>query len=200
MITPYTLIPFAAGVVVLFTIAAVWRRRGGPGAVTLLLMLVSIAVWCFLSAGETTARSDAAHYLWSALSYIGLCNVTPLFLVFAFQYSGVRKRLPAWALAAIWAIPAVVLVLAFTNGAHHLIWTEIRPSPLPDSNLVEYYHGAFFWVAQACYVSYCIGGAFLVMRAALRSSRIYVMQAVLLLAVVVVPWIGEVLFVLQRAP
>ena len=88
-------------------------------------MFLSIAIWCFFSAMETTSVNELHMYLWAAFGLIGLCNVTPFLLVFAVQYSDSRWPLSPWMLAALWSIPGATIVLAFTNGFHHLIWRGV---------------------------------------------------------------------------
>ncbi|HTP57640.1 MAG TPA: histidine kinase N-terminal 7TM domain-containing protein, partial [Spirochaetia bacterium] len=171
MITYFTLILFAASLIVLLAAMFAWRRRHVPSGLALTLMLASIAVWCFFSAMETTSTTEYDRYLWSAMSYLGLCNVAPFLLVFAIQYSDTARPLSPWLLAASWSVPAATIVLAFTNGYHHLIWTGITPGPVAGTNTVVYHHGIWYLIEMLWFLVLSLVASFLLMRVAIRAAR-----------------------------
>ncbi|MGA2613459.1 MAG: histidine kinase N-terminal 7TM domain-containing protein [Spirochaetia bacterium] len=200
MITPYSLLLFAASFTVLFAGGSAWRRRDVPGGFALSLTLFAIAVWCFFSAIETTSPDAWHRYLWNAISYIGLCNVAPLFLVFAIQYSDSRWPLSPWMIAFLWSVPVATIALAFTNSWHHLIWTGFVPGPIPGTNTVVYSYGAWYFLAVFWFLVTCLLGMYHILRVAIRAARLYVLQAFILIASVLIPWIGFLLFVLPSDP
>ena len=200
MITYFTLIIYAASLMTLYAATFAWRRRNVPGGLALTFLLLSVAVWCFFSGMETTSTTELERYFWSAMSYIGLCNVAPFLLVFAIQYSEAALPLSPWMLAVFWSIPLATLVLAFTNGAHHLIWTGITPGPVSGTNTVIYHHGIWYLIEMLWFLALSIVASFHLLRVAIRAARIYVAQALILLACIVFPWIGLVLFVLPNGP
>jgi len=200
MITPYSLLLFAASFTVLLAGGSAWRRRDVAGGLALSLTLFAIAVWCFFSAMETTSPDGWHRYLWNAISYIGLCNVAPLFLVFAIQYSDSRWPLSPWIIAFLWSVPVATIALAFTNSWHHLIWTGFVPGPIPGTNTVVYSHGAWYFLAVFWFFGTSLVGMYHILRVAIRAARLYVMQAVILIASVLLPWIGFLLFVLPSDP
>jgi NADH:ubiquinone oxidoreductase subunit 6 (subunit J) len=59
MITPPTLVLFAASLIVASAAAVIWRRRGVSGSKSLTFMFIAVALWCFFSGLETTAASDS---------------------------------------------------------------------------------------------------------------------------------------------
>jgi PAS domain-containing protein len=200
MITYFTLILFAASLTALYAASFAWRRREVPGGLALAFMLLSISVWCFFSGMETTSTTEFQRYLWSAVSYLGVCNVAPFLLVFAIQYSEAGLPLTPWMLAIFWSVPLTTIVLAFTNGAHHLIWTGITPGPVAGTNTVIYHHGPWYLIEMLWFLALSILASFHLLRVALRAARIYAAQAVILVACIIFPWIGLILFVLPNGP
>jgi PAS domain-containing protein len=200
MITYFTLMLFAASLTALYAGTYAWRRRDVSGGLALALMLLSIAVWCFFSGMETTSTTEPQRYFWSAVSYLGLCNVAPFLLVFALQYSEAAWPLGPWMLAIFWSIPLVTIVLAFTNGAHHLIWTGITPGPVAGTNTVIYHHGIWYLIEMLWFLALSVAASFHLLRVALRAVRIYAAQAAILMACIAFPWIGLLLFVLPSGP
>lgn len=197
---PFTIALFAASFIVMVAAASAWRKRKVTGGVSLTLMFLAIAIWCFFSAMETTSVNEYQRYLWSAMSYIGLCNVAPLLLVFACQYSDSGWRLHNWVLVLIWSVPVFTLALAFTNGSHHLIWTGVTPGPVAGTNTVIYHHGPWFAFEMLWFLGLSLLASYHLVRVAIRSARLYVLQAMILLVSIVIPWIGLLLFVLPRSP
>ncbi len=200
MVSSFTLILFAASLVAGVAAGSAWRRRAVNGGVAFALVLVAIALWCFFSAMETTSASESERYFWAAMSYIGVCNTTPLFLVFACQYSDSRWPLHVGVLALFWSVPVVTLVLAFTNAAHHLIWTGITMGPLAGMNTVVYHHGPWYWVETAWFLGLTVLACYHLLRVAVRLARVYLLQSLMLVAAVVFPWVGLLLFVLPSDP
>ena len=200
VITPFTLVLFMASFMVFLAAGSAWRKRDVAGGPSLTLLFLAIGIWSFFTALETTSESDQQRYIWSALSYLGLCNVTPLLLVFSIQYSDARWRLTAWTYVVFWSIPAVTVALAITNGSHHLIWTGITPGPVGGTNTVIYHHGPWYWIELIWFSAQSLAASFLLLRVALRAARLYVLQAIILLICILLPWIGLLLYLLPNGP
>ena len=200
MITSFTLILFAAFLIVAFSAVSAWRRRKVTGGAALTFTLVAIAIWCFFSGMETTSRNESQRYFWAAMSYIGVCNVTPLFLVFACQYSDSGWRLSAWVLTIFWFVPIVTLGLAFTNSYHHLIWTGVTLGPISGTNTAIYFHGPWYWVETGWFFGLTLLACYHLLRVAILATRLYILQAIILLVSIVTPWVGLLLLVLPNDP
>ena len=194
MITPFSSILFGTSLIVLFAAGTAWRKRGVPGGATLTLALFGIAIWCFFSAMETTSLDTPHRYLWRAISFVGLCNAPPLFLVFALQYAGSDWPLNRGVLLVFWAIPATTIILAFTNGLHHLIWTGFTPGPIRGTNTVIYKQGVWYYIALFWFLAQCLIAFYHLLRVVRRTARLYVAQAGFVVVSVLIPWVGVVLY------
>jgi PAS domain-containing protein len=197
-ITVFTIILFGSSLIVTYTSTLAWRRRDVTGGAALTLMFVAVAIWCFFSAMGTTTTSASERYIWATLSYIGVVNVGPLFLVFACQYSDSRWRLYNWVLLLIWSVPVLTLALVFTNDFHHLVWSRISAGPISGARV--YHYGPWFMVEMLWSLGLCAAGSYHLLRLAARAARVYVVHAVFLLAAVLVPWVGAVLYLLPHGP
>jgi len=200
MITVFSLVLGGVSLIALFAATVAWRKRDAPGGFALTLTFVGVAIWCFFSGMETTSLDAYHRYLWNAISYIGLCNVPPLFLVFALQYSDSTLPLTPWTVSVFWSIPIATIVLAFTNSLHHLIWIGFTMGPVPSTNTVVYHHGVWYFIATFWLLALSLIASFHLVRVAFRAAALYVTQAVILLISVIVPWIGLLLFVLPNGP
>ena len=112
--TLYTAIYLSATLIAGVAIALAWRRRSAPGGVPFLFMLLSALLWCFFDAVESASVGIPAHALWSQLAYLGNMPIAVFLLLFSLQYTG-RRRLPGWAVGALFVVPAAGLLGAATN-------------------------------------------------------------------------------------
>src|SRR5688500_9184708 len=107
--------------------ATIWPRRQAPGGLPLALMLAAAAFWAICDAIELHLPTAAGKQLISQIQYIGVITAAPFFFHAAWELAGGRRRLPALALAGVWAVPVLALVAAWTNHLHHWLWTAIVP-------------------------------------------------------------------------
>ncbi len=199
LITGDSVALWGSAVVSALTAAAASRRRAVPGGRALVLMLVCVTVWGSMAGFESSAVGLPLKIRFSQLTYVGVAGVAPLFLLFSIAYTGGKPLGPASRLL-LWVVPVVTIALAFTNGSHGLVWNSFSVDPSPRRNLVYYGHGPWYWVSLAYYVGLVLWATILVARASIRAPRIYLRQTLIMVAGVVIPWLGEVLSVLPFNP
>ncbi|HUF93756.1 MAG TPA: histidine kinase N-terminal 7TM domain-containing protein [Candidatus Limnocylindria bacterium] len=175
----------------------VWQRGAAPGARACALLLAAAGEWAAMAALEHAAVDPAAKLAFARLEYLGIVSVAPLWLTFALTYTGRAGWLTPARMAALWIIPALTLVLAWTNDWHGLVWPRVTPqSAAPGAPLV-YSHGPAFWTAAAYnYVLNAAGGIALVSAIVQRRAR-YRRQAVALGIGLAVPWLGNAAYLLR---
>jgi diguanylate cyclase (GGDEF)-like protein len=187
-------------VLALLLAAFLWRKRKQPGARCLSFLMLAVAFWGFGNGMEAAAPTIAEKLFWSKISYIGVTSSPPLFLSFAIIYSLHYKFFSTRNIILIWIIPVLTLGLAATNEIHHLIWTELTPSPIAGSNMYIYHHGVMFWVAIICIYLLMIVASLLLISAAIHFRKIYSRQAIALLVGVPLPCVANILYVIGYPP
>ncbi|ADJ26062.1 signal transduction histidine kinase [Dehalogenimonas lykanthroporepellens BL-DC-9] len=193
--TPYTL-GYAVSLAIAVTDAVVsWQRRQSPRGMALFFLMTAASIWIFFGMLEVSATSVNTKILLSQLEYIGGVTTPVLFLVFAAVYGGFRHWVRPRYLLIAFIIPALTLVLATTNSTHHLVWAGFSAID-PDSNLMVYEHGPWFWFANAGYSTLCLlAGSLIIIRSAFQTSKEYRPSAILLLSGVAVPWLAGMIYV-----
>ena len=141
---PTTLLGLAAVAVAVVTLLA-GKRRQSRASKALFWMLLAITGWALSTGVETFVVDLNDKILWSKIEYLFGSLSIPLLIVFATLYTNRQEWLSKKVLFLVLVIPAAIVILAFTNEYHHLIWTGFMPIPGPY-NLYEYHHGAMFWV------------------------------------------------------
>lgn len=163
-------------------------------------MMLATSQWTLSGSLEMSAISMADKLFWSQVEYIGTLSAPVFLLLFALEYNQLRKLLVSRYVILLFIIPILTLLLAFTNQWHHLIWTEIYPSPI-GLNLAVYKHGTAFWFLVIGYSYFLICISFLLMIWALiRLPRIYKMQTISLLLACLIPWAGNFLYITELSP
>ncbi|MFH1118883.1 MAG: histidine kinase N-terminal 7TM domain-containing protein [Bacteroidota bacterium] len=116
------------------------------------LMMVMIAEWALAAMMESAAPTISAKIFWSSVEYIGACTCAVFFLKYALGFVKIRSR---WLLVNFhyfWIVPAMIIMLAFTNDHHHLVWIGFEWSPA-GNNILTYHHGLAFFTM----ISYSLG-------------------------------------------
>lgn len=177
-----------------------WSRLSVPGVLYFFWLMVSVAVFAAASAGELASLSIPAKITWGKLSYLGIVNIAPFWLLFAIRYSQKEAWLSPRRQAALWIIPLLTLVLVATNEWHGWAWTAIRPgSPEPGAWLI-YTHGFGVWIFVAYSYLLLFSGSLLLVWTAWRSPQFFRWQVVALLIGAAIPWIGNLLYFLNANP
>ncbi|MFK7804308.1 MAG: histidine kinase N-terminal 7TM domain-containing protein [Anaerolineae bacterium] len=181
-----------------------WQRRSmGTWANSFTVLLIAAAVWSFGYALEIGLSNLETVILWAKLQYFGIVAAPVAWFTFARQYAGRAKSasnpFESWRLRLA-IIPAITLLLVFTNESHGLIWasTEIN-SAGPYSTLVTTY-GGWFWVHSIYSYLLMLGGTITLCSAYFRFNQAFRMQSFILLLSAIMPWAGNILFISGVSP
>jgi signal transduction histidine kinase len=177
-------------------------RTAAAGTRPFLWLCVAVAWWCATAAGHAMASSLATKLLWAKVQYVGVASAAPCWLLFTTEYSGVRafwQRRSGHAAGALllWTVPLITVALAATNEWHHTVWSSIVLNANPRA---VYSHGPWFWVAAAFSYALLAVGSVLLIRQARRSAAPMRGQFAAVLAAALIPWTGNVLFLMGLLP
>jgi N-terminal 7TM region of histidine kinase len=192
---------WAAASVSLLTAVAAWTRRGGtPGSRHFAMMTVCIVTWNVMAGMEAAAVDLPVKVFCSTIGYVGICGVTPLFLGFSMAYAGKEVGTGLVRGVLTWGIPAATLVLVFSNGAHHLVWTSFDWISTTRGRILIYNHGPWYWAWVAYNAAASLVAVLCLMQAAFQCRKLYLGQMLVLITGVALPWIGVVLYLSRANP
>ena len=187
----YALSLFAGAVVAGAVAAIAWKRAVTGVGRSLAVLMASVFIWSLAAALEAAAPDMATKVLLSKIEYIGIATVPVLMFLFALRFLQSGRKLDRILAATLWIVPAATVVLAFTNGRHHLIWTGFSTAA---TRLLLYQHGTFFWIHAAySYLLLFATTAFLLL-AYFRFKGVYRKQALSLLLAFPLPWITNAFY------
>ncbi len=126
-LTAWSLPSLTAGALAFGTLLKV-RRQGGslPGAGAIQALCACVAVWALGQLAGTLSTDLNVKMVASKLQYPGIAFLPVAWMVFALTYVRRVRTVGAGPLLALAAIPAVTVVLAWSNEFHHLLWSDVR--------------------------------------------------------------------------
>ena len=195
----FTFVYLFAGSVGLIAAAVIWPRRRAPGGRPLALMLMAAAFWATCDAIELHLQTADGKRLISQIQYIAIITTAPLFFHVAWELTGSRVRLSRLALAAIWAVPVLALVAAWTNQWHQWLWTDIV-LPAGELPFAIYHYGWAFWVLTVQHYILMVAATVMLSKAIRRVGKHYRIGMAAVLAAVILPWVGNAMYNLKLGP
>ncbi|MCK9305327.1 MAG: GAF domain-containing protein, partial [Bacteroidales bacterium] len=148
--TIFSLIYLVTSLVAFFGAFLAWQKRDVRGAVDVTILMIASALSSFWLIFESAATTISDKVLFSKLEMTGGIVVPILFFIFVLRFSSLDKHLSNKHIWGYFFIPAVTLIIIFTNELHHLYWSGFSPIS-PVTNLIEYYHGPLFWIGYVLY-------------------------------------------------
>lgn len=189
--TAYLVATFLGGAITAYLTVYAWQRRSVPGAVAFAFSM-GLAAWLSLvTCLSLLSPSVESARFWFKLTFIALAGLPVAWLIFTYQYTGGKRLVTPLRLLGLCLIPLLTQVLLWTNDVHHLMAlylgdvVSIGPFFVADRDTALL--GPWFWIYTAYGYGITTWSVFLVVRAAIRGLRLYLGQAVLLLAGVFFP-------------
>ncbi len=184
-----------AGALVAGTVAVVaWNRAATSVGRALTVLMGAVFAWSLAAAFEAAVTDTASKVLLSKFEYFGIATTPVLMFLFALKFSRSGADLKGAAAAALWLIPAVTVVLVFTNEWHRLIWPAVAPAGDGPGHLLVYEHGPFFWVYVGYSYLLLFATTVLLLLAYFRFKGVHRKQALTLLLVFPLAWLGNALY------
>ena len=200
ILTPISVTLFASAMVALLIAGMVWPRRRAPGGWYLFFLMLSCALWSIGDGIEASATSEWLKVLVIKFGYIGTQNIPPLFFMLALVHSQKEYLLTKWKQRVLWAFPVIIILLAFTNEWHHLIWSSFTWDSDPSLNLLHFNKGFYYWINTAYAYIVLVWATVLLVRNALQTPKIYRRQAWGLVGAALLPWGSNIMWVLGVGP
>jgi PAS domain S-box-containing protein len=137
--------------VVLITVAFVFalqKYRSTPGVKWLILSQTAGIVYSFFYVLEISSTQIDLVWIFYQLEYLGIPFIPAFFLFFAMNYSGEKERLTLPIKMLLLAIPAVTMLMVYTNTYHHWFLTEKNLSDNGFFIALRFKPGIWYWVHQ----------------------------------------------------
>jgi signal transduction histidine kinase len=145
--TPYIWPSLVCGVFLAVLSVYAWRRRSVPGALPFAVMCFFSLPWAAGSALVHAAAEAPAKIFWLQFETVCYVPIATASLCFALDYADLGRWLNRRTLSLFAVPPVLILILALTNRAHHLVWLGFST----QGHIIPQ-HGTVGWVSYV----YCM--------------------------------------------
>ncbi|EFK07936.1 PAS domain S-box protein [delta proteobacterium NaphS2] len=142
----------------------------------------------------------AAKLLVAKFQYLGIVTVPPALLIFVLQYCGEDRWVKGRCLRWLFVIPALTLMLVWTNAFHGLIWKNVVLNVDGPSPIAVYHYAFFFWVWVAFSYGLLLIASLVLVRAWRASGRFYRIQVDMMLVGIAAPWVSNAVYLSRIGP
>jgi diguanylate cyclase (GGDEF)-like protein len=173
------------------------RGPFAPGKAALIAMLLLLSVWSFGYAMITLVPELEAKRFWLKLENIGILTVPVIWFIFTVQYARLDRWLNKLTGGLLFIIPAISLVILFSDRWFHVYYANLRPISETGGPLVI---GRGSWYVVALVNSYIFNlmGMAVLVWCAVQYRHIYRRQTFALIGAVLIPLLVNVFY--QLAP
>ncbi|HEV8395059.1 MAG TPA: histidine kinase N-terminal 7TM domain-containing protein [Vicinamibacterales bacterium] len=192
---PLRLLPLAVCPAILLPLAVyAFRHRRVRGAIWYCLLLLAIALWSAAYAWELAAPDFAQKLLALRIKYVGVTALPVAFIGFVLDFvardrAAVRRT--TWRVAVG---SGCLLLAALTNEWHELFWGRLTLNPA-GALYTFAGRGPGFYINVVYTYAVLFAGLAILVAQAVQSPYLYRKRAVILVLAVVLPWLGNVIFV-----
>ena len=199
--SPYILPLLACFIIAGFVAVYGWQRRAtANGAIPLVLLALACGEWSLGYALEIAGADLPTKIFWGKSQYIGIVTVPLLWVIFASAHSTPGIRITRRNVILLSILPFITLLLAFTTELHGLIWSSIRIHTAGTFSALEVTHGFWFWVYWVYSYILLVVGTIFILRSFNRMKGLFRRQNIILLIAVLIPWLGNLLYVSGFSP
>jgi PAS domain S-box-containing protein len=184
-----------------FVAIYVWRKRASAGgALALVVLALACAVWSFGYALEIAGADLPTKVFWGKSQYIGIVTIPLAWAIFAYSHTTQGTWMTRRNVTRLSIVPFITLLLAFTTDRHGLIWKDMRIHTEGEFSALQLTHGLWFWIYWLYAYFLLLGGTILILQSFKRTKGLLRRQNLILLIAVLIPWLGNALYVTGLSP
>ncbi len=151
------------------------------------IFLLILAIWMICDYSEFIVSSIFLKMLFKKIGFIGVSSIPVLGFLSFLQMTNKRKYINLRNIGLISFIPALVLILAFTNEFHSLVWKSFNIYKVGPYELINQEYNVFFWIFLVYTFFILILGLVLIIRATAKNRLYYQWHRILPTISIIVP-------------
>lgn len=199
-LNPYALSLFISALISGATAFYSWRRRPAPGAVLFALLMLAITVWTWGYGLELTCLTLACMLFWIKVEYLGIATLPAIWMVFTLQFAGHETWLTWRRAALLFVVPALTLLLNWTNEFHYWHYRSVAVNTSSPFPLLAIVRGPWYWAHIAYFYLMLLAGTMLLWQMFQRSAGLYRRQAGFILVGALAPWAINIAYMAGLRP
>lgn len=144
-----------SGVITLFlAIFSKYKHMKARGTDIFALSMFIVTFWSIPNALEMAATNLNVKLFWADMQYFAYCLSPVSLLILCLEFTGYKKRINKKSLIRLLIIPAITIILVWTNSWHGLIRYDVHIDYTAGYPFIAKKYGIWFYV-HAIY-SYCL--------------------------------------------
>lgn len=164
------------------------------GRASLMMSNTTVAIWLFGYAMEMISTTLEEKIFWAKFQYFGIPFVAPGIFFFTLEYSGRGSWLTNTKRLLVVIIPILITILAFANERFGFLWPEVSLMPGISVSPLKLGHGPGAYIITLYSYSLLVIAAVILASMVLKKSRLYRIQAIVMLVGLSMPWAGSILY------
>jgi signal transduction histidine kinase len=198
--TIYSGLFLAVSMISFFVAFLAWQRRSVICAKELALLMIAGGFWAFWMIFETASRTADLKIFWSKLEYFGAVSTPVLYLIFVLRFTGKGRFITSKNILFLFIVPVITVLVALTNDRHHLIWSGFS-SISEKTNIMEYYHGIWFWIGYLAYNNLLfILSTYFLFYFIFYQKKVFRAQGFIIFFAGLSPWIASIFYLFGVSP
>lgn len=170
------------------------------GSTAYVLLMLSICIYSLGYAFELYNSTVEGIFLALKIEYFGIVALPVFWVILAVKYTGHGRRLTPFVYFLITIIPAITIVLVFTNNYHHLYYSKLEINNEGPFPLVAITKGIWYYITFGYNNIMILLGTVLFGSMMLRTTGAFRKQALMMFISSLVPWIGYILYLIDISP
>jgi PAS domain S-box-containing protein len=197
---PYAIPLFLSAFPLAGIAAMAWQRRHASLSIRQFFWFVVSALGLVLSyAMELFSADLPTMMVWLRVEYFFHIGAV-FWLLFALAYAGHETRITRRLVISLFAIPAIILPLVWTNDLHGLIWRYTGTRIINGLALFDREYGPLFWVWLVYTYTLSLSGILILVIAIRRSPERFRGQITLLILVMGISLAANVMSIARLTP
>ncbi|HEX2948723.1 MAG TPA: histidine kinase N-terminal 7TM domain-containing protein [Armatimonadota bacterium] len=198
---PWYQIPLlACGVFAIVTALCARRFGNAPGARYAGLVMWASALWSLAGVGAFAVDGIPGKLFWVGVAYVGLSAVMPLVFLLILDYLGFTRWLTTKRILLICLIPAITVLLNWTNHWHHLIYRQVSIVRVGDTTLLAFTYGPWVFLSVVYVYLLTVVGIIAVVGMGISAASVYRKQFAILIVGTVLPLITSLIYATRTGP
>lgn len=158
-------------------------------------MTLAVTHYAITYSFELMSSTLDAMLFWVKIEYVGIVSIPVLLLLFTLVYTERDQWLAPRQIALFFALPIILLLLVWTNRWHALFYSTANVIEVNGFPQLEATPGIAYRINVLYAYILLLNAAILLIRYYATTSTLYRWQIGFLLAGVLIPWMGDIIYV-----
>lgn len=194
---PYAILLFVGLVPVLSFAVIAWRHRSSRPAQFFFAYTIVAAGLMLTYALELLSAQLSLMLVWLKLEYLFSLSTPVIWLLLVIAYCGYDNWITWRRVALLFAIPALHLLLVWTNEYHGLNWQTVGTTTVNGMVLFSRTYGPAFYIGTGYLYLVAVAAISILFTSFLRAPHLYRRQMALIFLAVGLMWLGNLLTILR---